>query len=317
MPNEIPVFFSIDDAYAPYLATALCSAIKHASPKREYRAIVLYETLSDQNISRISALATNNFHIEFFPIRSGLESIEDRMSNRLRCDYFTLTIYFRIFIPAMFPQYDKGLYIDSDVELCEEVAELFDIYIGDNFLGACREPSVGDVKELCDYMKNAVGVEASDYINSGVLIMNLAALREKKLDEHFLSLLREYHFDSVAPDQDYLNAICRGKILKLGCEWNATPNENHPPLKNPKLVHYNLFSKPWCYDGVQYEQLFWQHAEHSGYIDEIRAHKAAYSEEKKRSDRECLTLMIKRGIEIQNSDITFKKISDSGVKILL
>ncbi len=317
MQNEIPVFFSIDDGYAPYLATALCSAVKKSSPARRYRAIVLYEKLSAENIDRIQTLATDNFKIEFLQMGKGLESIEDRMSNRLRCDYFTLTIYFRLFIPALFPQYDKGLYIDSDTVLCADLAELFDIDIGDNYLGACRETSVAHVAPLCDYMKNAVGVEPEKYINSGVLIMNLAALREKRLDEHFLSLLETYHFDSVAPDQDYLNAICRGKIFYLDRCWNATPNENLPAVQNPKLIHYNLFSKPWCYDGVQYEDAFWCYATESGYINEIKAKKASYSDEQKQSDRRCLSLMVERGLNIAKSDVTFKKIGERGVKILL
>ena len=41
--------------------------------------------------------------------------ITDRIENRLRSDYFTMTIYFRIFIPDMYPEYDKAIYIDSDI----------------------------------------------------------------------------------------------------------------------------------------------------------------------------------------------------------
>ena len=40
----IPIFFTIDDGYAPYLATALVSAIKNSSPDRRYRAVVLYQS---------------------------------------------------------------------------------------------------------------------------------------------------------------------------------------------------------------------------------------------------------------------------------
>ena len=46
MNREIPIFFTIDDAYAPFLAVALRSAIAHASPDRHYRAIILHQDLS-------------------------------------------------------------------------------------------------------------------------------------------------------------------------------------------------------------------------------------------------------------------------------
>ncbi len=317
MQKEIPIFFTIDDAYAPFLAVALHSAIQNASADREYRAIVLYQGLSDRNIAKLQALATSNFKIEFIPIKVNFDALDDRMSNRLRCDYFTLTIYFRIFIPALFPQYDKGIYVDSDVVLTADIARLFDTEIGDNLLGACNDLSIADIPALVAYTENAVGVKKEEYINSGVLLMNLKKLRELDLQGHFLQLLNTYHFDSIAPDQDYLNAMCNGKIYYLDAVWDAMPNDQKPPLQNPCLIHYNLFSKPWCYDGVQYEDVFWNYAKESGYMEEIRAYKAAYTDEQKKADGECLARLVRRGIEIPENEITFKKLHEKGVRIRL
>lgn len=317
MNREIPIFFSIDDGYAPFLAVALHSAIKNANPERQYRAIVLYQDLNDANAAKLKSLETENFKIELTPMKANFDALDDRMSNRLRCDYFTLTIYFRLFIPAMFPQYDKGIYIDSDVVLTSDVADLYDIEIGDNLVGACRDLSIADIPPLVAYTENAVGVEKHEYINSGVLLMNLKKMREVDLEGHFLNLLNTYHFDSVAPDQDYLNAMCNGKIYYLDASWDAMPNDAKPPLASTNLIHYNLFSKPWCYDGVQYGDVFWHYAEESCYLDEIKAFKAAYSEEKKKADQECLELLIRKGSEIPDNEITFKKLFEAGVKIRL
>ncbi len=315
--REIPIFFSVDNSYAPFLAAALNSAIKKSSPQRQYKAIVLHQKLTADNQSRLSNLATDNFRIEFIEMQSELEGITDSMSNRLRCDYFTLTIYYRLFIPIMFPQYDKGIYIDSDVVLNADIAELFDIYIGDNYIGACADFSVQEAPPLVHYIENAVGVDRTEYINSGVLLMNLKKLREAKLDYHFLRLLNKYHFDCIAPDQDYINAMLGGKIYYLGEEWDTMPNENKPPLENPKLIHYNLFSKPWCYDDIQYGELFWENIKETSFYEEAKAYKENYSDEQKKSDTECMALLCKRGAEIPDTDITFKKIKMSGEQIRL
>lgn len=317
MKNEIPIFFTVDDNYAPFLAVALNSAIKNSSADRRYRAIILHQGLNGQNTARLSSLATDNFKIDIAPITANMSALDDRMSNRLRCDYFTLTIYFRLFIPSLFPELDKCIYIDSDVVLTGDIAELFDTDIGDALIGACNDTSIADIPPLVAYTENAVGVNAKEYINSGVLLMNLKGMRECGFKEHFLKLLSTYHFDSIAPDQDYINAICSGKIFYLSTAWDTMPNDAKPPQKDHKLIHYNLFSKPWCYDGIQYSDIFWGYAEDSGYIDEIRAHKKAYTEDKKRADRECLELLIKRGTEIPEQDITFKKLSERGIKIRL
>ncbi len=41
--KEIPIFFSVDNSYAPFLAAALRSAIEKSSPDRQYKAIVLHQ----------------------------------------------------------------------------------------------------------------------------------------------------------------------------------------------------------------------------------------------------------------------------------
>lgn len=315
MKQEIPVFFTIDDGYAPFLAVALHSAIQNASADRQYKAIVLHRELGEENKRRLAALQTENFCIEFVPMRANLEALDDRMSNRIRCDYFTLTIFFRLFIPAMFKEYDKGIYIDSDVVLTGDIAELFDTDIGDNLIGACHDASIADFEPLVAYTEQAVGVKKEEYINSGVLLMNLKKLRERDLEGHFLSLLNTYHFDSVAPDQDYLNAMCNGSIYYLDESWNAMPNEARPPLARTRLIHYNLFSKPWCYDSVQYGDLFWRYAANSGYIDEITAYRSAHTEDKKSADRACFERLVQRCIEIPKGEITFKKMRQRGVRI--
>lgn len=314
---EIPIFFTIDNGYAPLLAAAIASAAGHASPDRRYRAIVLHEDLSEENAKKIMALQTTNFRITLTPMKANFEALDDRMSNRLRCDYFTLTIYYRLFIPAMFPEYDKGIYIDSDVVLNADIAELFDTDLQGNLIGACRDLSIADIPPLVAYTENAVGAGKGEYINSGVLLMDLKGLRNAHLEEHFLHLLTTYHFDSIAPDQDYLNAMCSGKILYLDEAWDAMPNPAHPELKNPKLIHYNLFAKPWCYDNVPYETYFWHWAKQCGFFDQIQAHKDAYDDEKKQSDSECLATLVKKGSEIPDQEVTFKKMSDKGVAIKL
>lgn len=317
MLKEIPVFFSIDDAYAPFLDVALGSAVKNSSSEREYRAVILHKGLSEENKRRLSEHKRDNFRIDFIPVEKGLESITDRMSNRLRHDTFTLTIYFRLFIADMFPEYDKAIYIDSDVVITGDISELFDTDIGDNFIGACTDLSANDVPSLAAYMEEVVGVNPSGYINSGVLLMNLEALRRRRFSEHFLSLLEKYHFDSVAPDQDYINAICNGKIHYLDEKWNTMPNERRKTSESPKIIHYNLFSKPWLKNGVQYENVFCEYATGSGYKDEIKAITEKNLAEKGNAEKEGLSILLGRAENIRKEEITFRKLMMSGVKIRL
>ena len=313
--KEIPIFFSIDNNYAPYISVALQSIMENASKNYKYKIIILHQGLSNENMEKITSIANEEFEIEFIYMLEGLETITDRVENRLRCDYFTLTIYFRLFIPNMFPEYDKGIYIDSDIVVPGDISELYNIELGDKLIGACADKSVVDVPELAKYMEEAIGVDRHEYINSGVLLMNLKEMREKEFSKRFLDLLNKYHFDCIAPDQDYLNAMCNGRILYLDECWDAMPTEGKEPLSNPKLIHYNLFQKPWCYDNIQYEEYFWKYAKKTKYYEQIVEFKNNYSDVQKQSDRECLELLISKGGKMGESDITFKKVMQKGEKI--
>ena len=315
----IPIFFTIDDGYAPYLHVALISLIKNASKDRRYKIIVVYQELNEENRNNLAKLVEDypNFEMEFKFMKQSLDMITDRIENRLRSDYFTMTIYLRIFIPDMYPEYDKAIYIDSDIIVPGDISELYDTDMHDNLIGVVTDGSVNDVPELQRYMTESLGLKLGDYFNSGMLLMNMKELRNVHLAEHFLYLLNKYHFDCVAPDQDYLNSMCYGKIEYLDSCWDAMPNRNKPEIENPKIIHYNLFDKPWCYDDIQYQDYFWEYAKQSVYYDKIKAYKAAYTDKQKEDDHAHLLDLFRRAGTNADTEVTFRKVLESGEKVRL
>lgn len=315
----IPIFFTIDDGYAPYLHVALISLIKNASKDRRYKIIVVYQELNEENRNNLAKLVEDypNFEMEFKFMKQSLDMITDRIENRLRSDYFTMTIYFRIFIPDMYPEYDKAIYIDSDIIVPGDISELYDTDMHDNLIGVVTDGSVNDVPELQRYMTESLGLKLGDYFNSGMLLMNMKELRNVHLAEHFLYLLNKYHFDCVAPDQDYLNSMCYGKIEYLDSCWDAMPNRNKPEIENPKIIHYNLFDKPWCYDDIQYQDYFWEYAKQSVYYDKIKAYKTAYTDKQKEDDHAHLLDLFRRAGTNADTEVTFRKVLESGEKVRL
>ncbi len=317
--KTIPIFFTIDDNFTYYLDCAIRSIMDNASREYDYKFYVLYENLPQEHIDTVVAAVTPPFSIEFIPMEKEFSEITNRPENRLRCDFFTMTSFFRIFIADMFPQYDKGIYIDSDVIVPGDISEMYEIELGDNILGACPDFSIRAVPPFVEYVDKAVGTPIEEYINSGILLMNLKKMRELHFSERFLDLMNTYHFDSVAPDQDYINAMSRGKIVYLDECWDAMPlvNAEKPPLENPKLIHFNLFRKPWCYDDIPYEEYFWKYAKQSPFYQDILDFKAAYSDEQKKADNETLDLMLENALKIMKQDVTFRKIMESGVPVRL
>ena len=269
---EIPIFFSVDDKYAPYLCVAIKSLIENASKSFQYKIIILYRAglLSEKNMINLSTLIYNNCDISFVNVENRLQSISDRVENRLRADYFTPTIFFRLFIPSMFPEYSKVIYLDSDIVVLGDISKLYRVDIENYLLGACIENFAGETLE--EYLNCFIGVDKSEYFNSGVLLMNMDKLRKVCFDEHFLYLYNKYHFECLAPDQDYLNAMCKGNIFVLPKSWNTMPQQSYSntSLESPiNIVHYFLFFKPWNHYNIQYEDFFWNYLKDTYYYDKV------------------------------------------------
>lgn len=313
----IPIFFTVNEGYAPYLDCAIRSMAENASKDNEYVIHVLHQDLTDESIEKIKTGIRPPFSVEFTKMEDEFHGIVAREENKLRCDYFTLTIYFRIFIADMFPQYDKGIYVDSDIIVPGDISELYKIDLEGNIIGACCDRSIQGVPDLVYYTENAVGAKSDDYINSGILLMDLRMMREKNFSGLFLDLMNEYHFDTVAPDQDYINAMCNGNIKYLSDDWDTMPPQAGEATLNPspKLIHFNLFQKPWCYDNIPYEEYFWKYADKSPFKEDILAHKEGYDESKQNADRDTLIKLISKAAVLDKNEITFKKLHESGVKI--
>ncbi|RVU71098.1 MULTISPECIES: glycosyltransferase family 8 protein [Lactobacillus] len=291
----VPVFYSISDDFTKYAAVSLNSLVKHANPESDYTVYFLNQDLSAAHKQDLSNLGSKNVHVKFFEIDDELVApIKNRKENFLRADFFTMSIFYRLFIPELFPQYDKVIYIDSDTIVNDDLAKLYQTELGNNLFGACTDSSIQDVEKMRQYIKKVLALDPKKYINSGMLVMNAKAFRDKHFIDHFLDLLEKYHFDCIAPDQDYLNEIGEGQILYLDPRWDAMPNEKTEALTNPGLIHYNLFFKPWHFKHVQYEDYFWQSAKETKFYSELKAELDHYTDQERADDREKLAHMLSK-----------------------
>lgn len=319
MQKTVPVFFTADEGYVPFLSVALTSLISHTdtSGNTQYRIIIVGKGLSEESKTNLTNMATGNVDIELYPMDADyIDSVSDD-KNMLRADYITMTIYFRLFIPEMFPDIDKAIYLDSDTVINTDVAELYSYDLGDNLVAGVHDIFMSANKETTDYVENALGMPVRDYINSGMLLMNLKAMREEHFTEHFVTLLRKYHVECAAVDQDYLNVICRGRILLLAREWNTMMTDGTAGSDHPKIIHYNLFHKPWHYRHAANADYFWKYAEDSVYYPELLSILESFTPDEVSSDEQKKARLIRQVVSIPGNDVNFKKLADSGVKITL
>ncbi|WP_125591176.1 glycosyltransferase family 8 protein [Companilactobacillus jidongensis] len=313
--NRLSIFYCIDDKYAPYAATSLESLKENTSSK--VQVTILFETLSKENIQKLNKIQNNNLNIKFYELAEGFSKLFDNDKNILRADYSTMTIYYRIFIADFFPDIDKAIYIDADTIIDSDITDLFNTDLNNNLLGAVPDSFICNDQDARKYASDAISVLQDKYINSGVLLMNLKLMRELVFGRHFVDVLNKYHFELIAPDQDYINVICKDCLQIIDYMWNVQTEFILDNYVQPKIVHYNLFGKPWNYDDVSFGDLFWEYAIRTDYYDEIESIKDSYSDKDKNMDALHKKSLIEKIKKIPNNSLTFKSVEDSGMKICL
>jgi len=269
----VPIFFATDDRYAPYLGVAMRSLIDNASPDYFYMIYVLIVELSDAHRAAYKAMENANTTIEFVNVRDQLDSLGGKLHLR---DYYTQATYYRFFIPDLFPQYHRGLYLDCDIVVKGDISELYLTEMGDSIVAASPEEVMLQVDVFGTYVEKVLGIPREKYFSAGIMVMNLDAMRLMMIETAFVGLLNRYTF-RVTQDQYYLNVLCYGRVTLLSADWNKTAC----PIAegDPKLIHYKINWKPWHYKGVKYEEEFWHYAEKTPYLDSLLAERDGYGED--------------------------------------
>ena len=135
---------------------------------------------------------------------------------------FSVATYYRLFIPQFFaPEIEKVIYLDADIIVNLDIAELWQIELEDHPLAAARNlfsPGL-DPLSISGLLREGFA-KVEDYFNAGVLLMNLKVLRDE--EDNILSGIK---FIGENPkcnlgDQDVLNYLFSTRNLKLPTKFN-------------------------------------------------------------------------------------------------
>ena len=311
--KEIPIFFASDDNYVPLLATAIKSLLSNASKNYTYKIYVLTTTISQEKREKIVAMATENSTIEFVSLTAELDKLRHLFKLR---DYYSQETYYRFFIPNLFPKYKKIIYLDCDIIVKGDISELYNIDLGNNYVAAAPEEVFILHPNWLNYPRGALGIEPEDYFNAGVMLLNTERMLKDKIAEKFVALAEKYTF-RIVQDEDYLNVLLRDHKMILPLDWNKTAFKNDAyDDKNLKIIHYKIIWRPWHYENVLYENLFWFYAKQTDFYLDLKDKLAAYDDKAKQKDKDMFDWFVtatKEDAESPNSyRLTHKKVMKEG-----
>ncbi len=279
--QHIPICFATDDNYVPFLTVALASLLDNAAKENFYKIYVLTSHLSDENKHSILKHVTENSSIEFVQLSKELDKVQNMFHLR---DYYSKETYYRIFIPNLFPQYQKVLYLDCDITVLGDISELYNTSIHGYYVAAAVEEVMQTFDVFGNYVEQADGINRKDYFNAGILLINCRRWRNKLIAERFVDLLNRYTF-RVVQDEDYLNVLCKDNVKRLPLDWNKTSYKNEDfDDNNLKIIHWKINWRPWKYKDVLYEEYFWKYAKITDFYGRLIQMRDSRTEEDKKKD---------------------------------
>jgi lipopolysaccharide biosynthesis glycosyltransferase len=186
---------------------------------------------------------------------------DDRLAGVPTRGFTRKATWYRVFLPELLPGCDRVLYLDSDLIVLDDLAPLFDdVDMGGHQIGA-----VTNVFQHNDAGRPAeLGLPSADvYFNAGVLLMNLAAMREDRSSRALISYARENSELIAFRDQDALNVVLGERRRELHPRWNCMNSlfvfdhaadvfgreALEEARSNPAIRHFEgpSINKPWHY----------------------------------------------------------------------
>ena len=280
--KNIHLALNIDDNYIYPSLVFLTSLLDNRANSTFYTIHILgNDHLSKNSTDKIDKLI-NKFGNH--SVKLNYYNLEGNFKNATT-GYLTVSTYYKILLPSLLPTVDKIIFCDGDIINLEDLSEMYDIEFKENVYFIGLADFIDHLNQLKEF-----GLSSDKYINSGVLIMNLKALRENSIEKKIIEFVATHPLKFR--DQTAINCICYNntqtlpfkynlfafptidKLIKLNSQQDPKYRINFTELNQsfyePTLYHYVDLDKPWLKQTSKFNRVYWwYYAKMSGYYKEI------------------------------------------------
>ena len=247
------LLFSINKNCIHLLQSCLKSIELHGGAET-YEVYIFHSDLEEADLAEIFRIKLERmiYHFVFIP--------QDLFQGFLTTKRYPEQIYYRLAAPVLLPQdLDRILYLDVDTIIINSLVPLYESDFENNWFMACSNTG----ENLTHLNRLRLGIDVNKdvpYVNSGVLLMNLEALRMHMKMDDIQTYAKEKQDILIFPDQDILTALY-GEHVKLLDRMRYNLSDRtlmayNADLRNKKIdiewvrqncviIHYLGRNKPW------------------------------------------------------------------------
>lgn len=247
--KRINILVTLDANYIPPLRVLLHS-LAMSDEDSFFAVYVAHSSLTAEDFALIgSALSESRFAV--IPVEVPPELLCDAPVLRR----LTKASYYRLIAPSYLPEdVDRILYLDPDITVIRSLREFYEMDLGGSYIAAAGHFD-GFIR-FVNQRRLRIRHNA-DYVNSGVLLMDVRKLRALDNNEQIFDFVRSHPRMLFLGDQDTVNAFYDGHILITDARKYNLDDRMFRRLcrrreidetwvrENTVIVHYAGSKKPW------------------------------------------------------------------------
>lgn len=260
--SSINICMSFDDNYLAPALTAIKSILQHTQSHIDFY-VLCDEKLSNSSRNIIEKNLTSGCDIYFVEVTPGILNYLP-----LNRSYISINTYYRLLIHNLI-DVEKIIYIDSDVIVADDIEKLWNININEFCMaGVLDEGGIMQSRRL------KLGAD-SNYVNAGVIVLNVKRIKEKYIDP-LKCYLEAFYYNRkliTLQDQDILNIVFKDDLLVLPLKWNVngrifeaneldhkyTSQDINIALNDLGIIHYTDRKKPWKFQSTHPLKILYWH----------------------------------------------------------
>ncbi len=276
MKERMNIATALNNQYVRYACVMLTSLFQN-NPDAEMHVYLLHRSLTKESQMHLLALAEKwNQNLYFLMINT------DIFPNEFPTASWPMESYFRLALLDILPQdVDRLLYLDVDIIVNKPIKEMYLTDFKDALFCVCRDgfEIEGGTEVSNEIFKEIAKDESFTYFNAGMMLWNVAMLRENYNFQIYMELARKLDFKLQAPDQDLLNYM-HWKQVKFLNEYRYDcfarlaygMGVRYEEAKEAISIIHFVGPKPWQGgDYVHYdlEQIWWDYAKLTPFYIEL------------------------------------------------
>jgi len=169
------VCYITDNNYVQHTLVSMSSLLANKFPTSKWDVHVVCDNVDSERKQMLKNLDQEGFRVMLVDHKNTFTKKSYEQGK-----YISASTYIRLNLPSVFPKMDKLLYLDGDTIILGDLAELYNLDMSDRAIAGSLDYGlcVDSIKwEKVEYVRRTLPNYETEYLNAGVLLMNLAELR--------------------------------------------------------------------------------------------------------------------------------------------